>query len=131
VTMKFRHLPLRSLLAGSVVLAVLLFTATAPTVAHASARGNQTKVQTYWWGWRFWINHTSTQNVIRSVQTTGSLSGVGNIPVSPQLKLAAKHIGCAGQFVQNLKRDDVGYGVVFDVPFYTPFWTCGLKVWSQ
>jgi hypothetical protein len=47
------------------------------------------------------------------------------------ITLALKHIGCAGQFVNDLGNKDQGYGVVLDFPYYSPFWACGLKVWAQ
>jgi hypothetical protein len=116
--------------AGLAAIAALLFTVACPSAAHA-ARGNENKYAANWWGLRVWMNHANTQTTIRQEQATGRLSNWGSVQVPFPLSVAAKYVGCAGQFVQNLKRADVGYGVVFDAPWYTPFWTCGLSVWSQ
>ena len=129
--MKMRQVPLGSVLASAAVIAALLFAAASSIPAQASARGNENKAQAYWWGLRVWYNNANTKTTIQQEQATGSLGGVGNLPAPFPLNLAVKYIGCASQFVQNLKRYNVGYGVVFDAPWYTPFWTCGLKVWSQ
>jgi hypothetical protein len=123
--------PIRVILASLAVVVMLSLTATVP-MASASGRGNQNKYQVNWWGLRIWLNHTNTQATERAVAASGYLNHAGSIPGVPfPANPALKYVGCAGQFVLNLRRDDVGYGVVFDAPWYTPFWTCGLKVWSQ
>jgi hypothetical protein len=95
-------------------------------------RGNISQIRRYSWGLRVWLNHTQTQAVAKSEAATSGLRKAGAIPFIPfPANLAFQYIGCAGRYAYELRHDDVGYGVVFDAPWYTPIWTCGLKVWSQ
>jgi len=106
--------------------------ATQSTVVLTAARGNLTQEQNFWWGARIWLNHNATQAAWRQVQASGNLSDL-QIPGVPSLiTLPLKYIRCVGQFVNDVRANDVGYGVVMDVNWWAPWWSCGtLKVWSQ
>lgn len=98
-------------------------------VRTAASRGNVTQEQSFWWGARIWLNHNASQAAWRQVQASGSLSNL-QIPGVPTLAL--NDISCVAQFVNDVHADDVGYGVVMDVNWWAPWWSCGtLKVWSQ
>jgi len=103
-------------------------------VAHASS-GNVSKVAWYWWGVRIWLNHDAAQAAWKSVAAAGSFAKLANIPVIeavPGLGWAVQYIGCTGQFVKEVRRDDVGRGVVLDVDYIAPWWSCGtMTVQSQ
>jgi hypothetical protein len=96
------------------------------------ARGNETKRERNWWGFRIWLSHPGAQSAYNAVKASGnfsSLVSVGRIPTP--IAIALKYITCTGDFINKVGASDVGYGVVLDVPYYAPFWACGLKVWSQ
>ena len=68
----------------------------------------------------------------QSVQATGSLSGAaGVLSHFPVIGTALSHIKCIADFANDLKKDDVGYGVAFDVQWWAPFWSCNMNMWSQ
>jgi hypothetical protein len=113
---------------------VLLNSEPAPAQPPASpSRGNLTNYETHWWGIRIWLNHTTTQAAWQSVKASGSFAGLGSVPGVPgPAKLAFKDISCVSQFINDVGASDVGYGVVMDINWWAPFWSCGtLKVWSQ
>lgn len=98
------------------------------------ARGNEKRVSWYWWGARLWLNHPTAEEAWQSVKASGSFSELDKSPRVPQpVKLAFKHISCISRFVNEVRGRDVGYGVVMDVNFRAPFFSClgALKVWSQ
>jgi hypothetical protein len=119
--------------AGSVVQPMTASAATQQTVVRtAASRGNVTQEQSFWWGARIWLDHNATQAAWRQVQASGNLSNL-QIPGVPRwITLPLKYISCVGQFVNDVRADDVGYGVVMDINWWAPWWSCGtLKVWSQ
>lgn len=98
-----------------------------------SARGNVQQIQYNWWGMRIWLNHQGAQAAYQSVAAAGRLNNV-SIPGVPSYISAPMeaYIHCTAQFVNDVRADDVGYGVVMDVNWWSPWWSCGtLKVWSQ
>ena len=123
--------------AGSVVQPMTASAAMQQTVVHtAASRGNVTQEQSSWWGARIWLDHNASQAAWSQVQASGDLSILqipGEIPGVPEyITLPLKYLSCVGQFVNDVRADDVGYGVVMDVNWWAPWWSCGtLKVWSQ
>jgi hypothetical protein len=98
-----------------------------------AARGNETKYQLFVWGARIWLSHNTAIAAWQSVSASGNFSNLDKIPgVPPLVKSVLQHISCISQFVNDVRSKDVGYGVVMDVNWWAPFWSCGtLKVWSQ
>jgi hypothetical protein len=135
----------RALITSAVVVSALggsagLASASTSSPAHSAVsadsppRGNVDQIQTFPWGARIWLDHQGSQAAYRSVQASGSFSALKNsIPGVPSwLSWPLQHIGCTSQFINDVRNDDQGYGVVMDINWWAPFWSCGsLKVWSQ
>jgi len=100
------------------------------------ARGNETKIDKHAWGMRIWLRHIAAEEAWRSVKASGTLASLDQLPLPPGLswivKVALKDPSCIGEFVNAVHNRDVGYGVVMDINWWAPFWSCGtLKVWAQ
>lgn len=102
------------------------------------ARGNQTKFEKHWWGARIWLRHIGADAVWRAGKATGNFAHIDQLPlplpgwVKKIITLPLKYTACAGRFINELHDRDAGYGIVMDINWWSPFWTCGLlKVWAQ
>jgi len=100
-------------------------------------RGDQRSAQVFWWGVRVWIDHGMAQNLVNQYRVEGTVGAatklLSKIPAlaSPLVSLEASHIACLTGVFNTIASDDQGYGVVVDVPWYTPFWGCGINMWAQ
>lgn len=102
------------------------------------ARGNVRRLERHVWGMRIWLNHNGTQATWRSVAASGSFANLDHLPVFGLgpfgwvVEKALSYPACIGRFVNAVRTADAGYGVVIDVNWWAPFWSCGgLKVWTQ
>jgi hypothetical protein len=94
---------------------------------------NITSIQTMWWGLHIRLSHADTQSTYQSVQAAGYVSSASLLSKLPaSIGTAFQYIGCIGQFVNDLRNDDQGYGVNINVAYFAVFWTCGsYTVWAQ
>jgi hypothetical protein len=102
-------------------------------LASDAGRGNVDHIEVNSWGVRIWLDHQGTQAMYQSVAAAGSIPGAP-IPYVPWYIQAPVilYVHCISQFVNDIKNDDQGYGIVMDLNYWAPWWTCGtLKVWGQ
>jgi hypothetical protein len=87
-------------------------------------RGNESRVEGYPWGWRIWLDHDTILKIVYEEEevSNGELSdGRSHMPGGNQV---IAYINCAVDFVNALRDDDAGHGIVADVKWSAPLWTC-------